>query len=125
MSEFGHIAMRGKSWRADAWGTGPFIIVDEKGNSHRFEDSDRFGPFIITRRGEIKATQPGERNPFWRAHRIWVRQGRTLAEDGMSCIWNEPMPSRVYMIGKRTAMVIEDGDEDGRCIVEPKPGVDD
>jgi hypothetical protein len=118
MSEFGHIASNGKGLFIDSWGAGPFIIRDGKGAWHRFEDSARFGPYIVTlRRNEISSQQPGARSPFWKAHRIWVRQGRRLSDDGISCLWDQPKPTTVRKVAGRQYMVIENGDEDGEVII--------
>ncbi len=52
MSEFGHIAFRGKNVFIDVWGGGPFIMrVRDK--EWRFEESDRFGPQLVKRNGDI------------------------------------------------------------------------
>lgn len=121
MAEFGHIAAIGPGFCIDSWGAGPFFITDEKGKQWRFEDSDRFGPSLIDKKGDpLKNPWPGPRSPFWRAHRIWVRQGRRL-EDGKKCIWDEPKPQIVRMLSKRVAVVVEPGGEDGKVISLPVP----
>lgn len=89
MSEFGHFATAGPGFHTDSWGAGPFLI-SVAGKTWRFEDSDQFGPTLIKRDGhQLKNSWPGERSPFWRAHRIWESQGRRLAEDGATCLWEE------------------------------------
>lgn len=89
MSEFGHFAARGKGVFLDSWGGGPFVIY-ARGRRYRFEDSDRFGPYLVRKSGEIRHNPyPPEKSPFWRAHRLWVKQGRRVAEDGITCIWDE------------------------------------
>ena len=119
MSEFGHKYANvrnasGQSFRIDAWGAGPFTIhVADK--AFRFEDSDRFGPYLVSKRGDILDRQPGERSPFWRAHRIWVRQGRRL--EGEACIWDEPKPTKVVKVAGRMNFVVEAGEEDGETII--------
>jgi hypothetical protein len=121
VSEFGHHAASvvigdGVRVYIDSWGSGPFTIEAE-GKTFRFEDSDRFGPMLVTECGNIAdPPQPGERSPFWRAHRIWVRQGRRLAEDGVSCRWVEPKPTLVRRFSRRSAVVIEHGKEDGEVV---------
>jgi hypothetical protein len=101
MTEFGHNAISGPGFHADSWGAGPFVIHAE-GKSFRFGDSDRFGPYLADRHGDpLRNEYPPTRSPFWRAHRIWVRQGRCLAEDRIS---------------KRSAVVVDGGDEDGKTI---------
>lgn len=115
MSELGHSFGAMKGLRFDNWGAGPFVIEAE-GKRYRFGDSDRFGPYLATKLNDpIANPYPSEHSPFWRAHRIWVRQGRRL-DDGINCIWDEPKPQTVRMIGKRTCIVIENGEEDGRVI---------
>ncbi|PWB94636.1 hypothetical protein [Methylosinus sporium] len=117
--EFGHkyATVRdatGQSFHIDAWGTGPFVIC-VGGKAFRFEDSDRFGPYLVSARGDVLDKQPSERSPFWRAHRIWARQGRRL--EGEVCIWDEPKPTKVVKISGRRAFVVDYGEEDGETIV--------
>jgi hypothetical protein len=115
--EFGHssIALRGTT--ICSWGAGPFVIQSE-GRRFRFEDSDRFGPVALTARDDFRERQPGERSPFWRAHRIWVRQGRRLMPDNTTCIWDEPRPQILQRIAGRHCLVIDEGEEDGKAIVQ-------
>lgn len=113
MGEFGHQGIIGSSFCIDAWGAGPFTI--EVCSRHfTFEDSDRFGPSIVTRTGEVAERQPREGSEFWRAHRIWVRQGRRV--DGARCLWDEPKPTTYKRINNRNSLIVENGDEDGRMI---------
>jgi len=89
MTDFGHMGAITPNVCIDVWGAGPFFI-EAGGQRFRFGDSDRFGPYLANRHGDPLANPwPAERSPFWRAHRIWVRQGRRL-EDGVNCIWDEP-----------------------------------
>jgi len=120
MTEFGHFASIGGGFCLDSWGAGPFVIKTSDRTSFRFEDSDRFGPSLVKSNGDISDTQPKERSPFWRAHRIWVRQGRRLEADGVTCMWDEPKPMVVYPISGRSSYIIENGEEDGRVITLPK-----
>jgi hypothetical protein len=120
MSEFGHQASRDAGWFIDSWGTGP-LVLEAKGKSFRFEDSSEFGPSLVNKAGDpMKNPWPSDRSPFWRAHRIWVRQGRRIAEDGRTCIWDEPKPQIVRRIGRRSVVIVQQGDEDGE-IVELNP----
>lgn len=115
MAEFGHIASIGGGMCIDVWGVGPFTITVGK-KEYRFEDSDRFGPALIGRNGELlKNPYPSERSQFWRAHRLWVRQGRQTRDDD-TCVWREPKPTKVRKVG-RSFMVVENGEEDGETIV--------
>ncbi len=115
MAEFGHIASIGDNLCIDVWGAGPFLITVDK-KQYRFEDSDRFGPALIKKNDELLANPyPGERSPFWRAHRLWVRQGRQTKDSG-ECVWREPKPTKVRKIG-RSYMIVENGEEDGATIV--------
>lgn len=122
MAEFGHEFSNGGGMCIDTWGVGPFVIKGEQKGLWRFEDSDRFGPALIGKDGDLlKNPYPGERSPFWRAHTLWVRQGRRTEADGVTCIWHEPKPTTVRKIG-RTFFVVENGEEDGATIVlEPIP----
>lgn len=129
--EFGHVSSVGKInghlCFTDAWGIGPFVIEVE-GKRYRFEDSDRFGPHLCKRNGAICANPwPPERSPFWRAHSFWVKLGRKVAEDGITCVFEltKPRPNKFYRIDKRNIMLVEAGDEDGEYIEVEKPaGVD-
>lgn len=89
MSEFGHLSGTfGSGGFIDCWGAGPFII-EALGTTFRFEDSDRFGPSRVNKDGEI-SKQPffAEASPFWNAWQRWKDQGRRVAEDGMTCLWD-------------------------------------
>lgn len=112
-NEFGHDAIVSKDFCIDAWGVGPFVI-EVGGKSYRFEDSDRFGPALIKENGDpLTNPWPPERCPFWRAHRLWRRQGRRTHEDGITCRWDEPRPMFVRRFDKRTCLIVENGEEDG------------
>ncbi len=111
MTGFGHTAINGNGFFADSWGRGPFEI-EANGKTYRFEDSDMFGPALLRKDGELRANPyPNERSPFWRAHSLWRKQGRRVADDGVTCIWNEPRPMLVRHIGNRNE-VIDCGEED-------------
>jgi hypothetical protein len=113
--EFGHSYANIGGVIIDSWGVGPFFITDEAGKEWFFEDSDRFGPYIVNRKThQLLANQPGERSVFWRAHRIWCRQGRRLEDD--RCVWHEPKPTRFRRLSRRDSIVVEHGEEDGKCI---------
>jgi hypothetical protein len=114
MSEFGYkeIIIPGLA-RIDSWGAGPFAITVGP-RRWLFEDSDRFGPYFVHRDGREDKRWPSERSPFWRAHYLWIRQGRKVAEDGETCVWTEPKPNLLW-IEKRTRILhtIEPGEPDG------------
>ena len=119
--EFGHTGIITPSCCTDTWGVGPFII-EAADKQYRFEDNDRFGPALIGRRADPLANPyPPERSPFWRAHRIWRRQGRRT-EDGINCIWDEPKPSIVKHLHGRNFLSIEAGEEDGVTLVQTVDG---
>lgn len=87
MTEFGHNYVSGPGFHIDSWGRGPFIIHHE-GKVYRFEDSDRFGPALLKKDGELKThPYPAERSPFWRAFDAWRRQGRRVEADGETCVF--------------------------------------
>lgn len=91
MAEFGHIFSSAGDAHIDSWGAGPFVIhLGPNCRSFRFEDSDRFGPIPLRKTGtEIR--EPGyfgEQSPFWYVWGKWVAQGRRLAADGITCIWD-------------------------------------
>jgi len=93
MSEAGHVAWRQGNAFVDAWGDGPFLIVDQRGRVHRFEDSRLIGPTPVDSNGDISGRGYfGARHPFWKAWSAWVAEGRRVAEDGVTCIVGaEPM----------------------------------
>ncbi len=89
MAEFGHIHASGNGVHIDGWGSGPYEITVST-RLYRFEDSDRFGPVPLKKNGD--PTDKGyfpERSPFWRVWEIWRDQGRRVAEDGKTCIWED------------------------------------
>ena len=49
-------------------------------------------------------------------HRAWRRGGMRLADDGATCIYDVPRPSKVRRIGKRSVVIVEAGDEDGGMV---------
>lgn len=114
MSEFGHFGVIGNGICIDSWGAGPFTIKVGK-RDVRFEDSDRFGPLLLTKNDMPAEKQPGERSHFWKPYNRWRKQGRRVAEDGKTCIVDPPRPTLVIMVGRRR-MLIEEGDEDGEII---------
>ena len=120
MAEFGHHFAGGPGFHVDAWGSGPFVL-EVAGKKHRFEDSDRFGPLRVTSRDMPADHQWGERHPFWAAHRLWVRQGRRLAEDRQTCVWDPGKPTVIQRFGKRVGFTVLDGDEDGPVLDADTP----
>lgn len=113
MSEFGHSHAIGAGFCVDGWGAGPFWI-EAKGKKFRFGDSDLFGPFLCDRHGDpLKNELPPECSPFWTAHRVWVRQGRRLADDGKTCVYDWPKPTIIRITAARQIIVVEQGDECG------------
>lgn len=118
MSEFGHSArILGDGTCIDSWGSGPFRI-EAGGKIFMFEDSDRFGPSILTKRGDIAARQPGEKSPFWNAHLAWVKQGRRLADDGVTAIFEPLKPSVHRILPGNILETIQEGDDGGEDIYE-------
>lgn len=108
MTEFGHFWCVVPGAAIDCWGAGPFVIVADK--EYRFEDSDRFGPSLVKKNGDICANPfPPERSPFWNAHAFWVHQGRRMADDGVTCVWTRPKPAIMVRRG-RSLETVEDGD---------------
>jgi hypothetical protein len=123
MAGFGHASAIGADFCIDGWGAGPFVI-DAQGKTFRFEDSDMFGPSLVRKNGDIAANPwPSERSPFWRAHWAWVRQGRRLKEDRMTCVYDWPRPTTYFVVG-REMFVVERGDAGGEEIRVPPPHKD-
>lgn len=122
MSEFGHFGAIRKGVCIDAWGAGPFLIA-ALGKTYLFEDSDCFGPSLLKKNGDICANPwPPERSPFWRAHWLWRKQGRHVASNGITCVfdWCEAKPTTYYRIG-REIFIVEEGDDDAGYIEVPRP----
>ena len=122
MSEFGHIGIIGDGFCLDHWGAGPFTITAGGKTEYRFEDSDRFGPLLLTKKDMPAENQPGERSPFWKAHRLWKRQGRRTADDGQTCIYDPPRPNYYKKISRGFRLIVGYGDEDGDYIEVPSEG---
>lgn len=108
--EYGHYAVRGNGFCIDAWGAGPFLI-EVNGKRYRFEDSDRFGPTLLTKRGDPCVRQPMEGHPFWRGYTPWRWQGRRVAEDGVTCIFDPLKPTIARRLRGREIEVIDAGDD--------------
>lgn len=114
MSEFGHEYSSGACFHIYSWGSGPFVI-NAGGVDYKFEDSDRFGPALVSEIGDIlEDPYPPEKCEFWRAHSIWIRQGRRV--EGEKCIWNEPKPLIIRHTGGRHWAVVDGGEEDAIVI---------
>jgi len=115
MTEFGHTGIIGQDFCIDSWGAGPFEleVADKR---HRFEDSDRFGPSKVNRNGD---TPPNpwwpEGHPFWAAHHAWRKQGKRMAPDSKTCIWEPFKPTTYYLVGHEM-FIVEHGDTDGPLI---------
>lgn len=111
MDEFGHTGIIGNGFCIDAWGNNHFRII-VNGKEYFFEDSDRFGPSLHRKDGELRKNPwPHEKHPFWQAHSQWRKQGRRLAEDKMTCIYDPiRLPTCTVKNGKIT--IVEEGDPD-------------
>lgn len=79
MTEFGHEWARGPNICIDSWGAGPFVLVT-KGKRYVFEDSDRFGPALVDKKGDPTNVMIPEKSPFWKAWERWVKEGRKTTE---------------------------------------------
>lgn len=108
MGEFGHFAGSHNGSHIDAWGAGPFKIVVD-GAAYLFEDSDRFGPVLLTKLGEPTCNQPPERHPFWAGYVPWRSQGRRTEADDMTCAWSPLKPTKAVLLG-RVVQIVEEGD---------------
>ena len=114
MVEYGHTGIIGNGICLDAWGAGPFIMPIA-GRARRFEDSARFGPMILTKNDDPSSWQPGENHIFWDWYERWVRDGRRVEDDGMTCIVAPPKDTLYRMVGRRR-MLVQEGDRDGKLI---------
>lgn len=121
MTEFGHFFGAVKGGRIDAWGAGPFTITIGK-TVYRFEDSDRFGPHLIGKGGDyLKDDVPGERSPFWPQYNKWRKQGRRVAGDGETCLYDAPKPGVfVRGVGGRRMVVAQNDADLGAGWVEQR-----
>lgn len=81
--------------------------IEVGGKVLRFEWSERFGPFPLTKTG-AENTSIGPRHKFWRAASLWNLQGRRL--EGNKAIWHEPRKPVLKRLGGRHYMVIEEGE---------------
>lgn len=96
------------------------ILAAEKHTADAAWNAGRHGQPFTQAFGLLLANPyPGERSPFWKAHRLWVSQGRRLAEDGITCIYDIPIlkPTKVRKVGRGKYIIIEKGDEGGEFIV--------
>jgi hypothetical protein len=127
MPEFGHFGVIHNAQSnigrccVDTWGAGPFHITVGK-RTFIFTDCDRFGPLLEDKRGVVLDDQPMERHAFWKGYTPWRKQGRRLAEDGKTCVWDAPKPTlarRIKVEGKRglQLLIVEPGDEGGGTVI--------
>lgn len=86
--EFGHVAYSAAGVHIDCWGAGPLKIIVEN-ETFEFEDSDQFGP-VHCENGEPSGYQFTEASKFWPAWEVWKSQGRRVAVDGVTCVWDAP-----------------------------------
>lgn len=121
--EFGHHHAAGAGFLIDGWGAGPFCL-HWKGRNYWFEFSDRFGPSLTDRFGEVLAKQPDEQHPFWTPFHWWLNQGRRV--DGTHAVFEippDPRPNfcrRVMHRGRVRTEVFHCGDGDGPYyVVDP------
>ena len=73
--EYGHNPAVGKGVFIDSWGEGPYVIV-VGGKHYHFEDSARFGPMDVDKKGEPTNKLIPAKSPFWKAWQRWVDEGR-------------------------------------------------
>lgn len=124
MGGFGHHAITGPGFCMDAWGSGPFeITVSDR--LFIFEDSDRFGPFTLDKRGNVLDRQPGEKSLFWKGYTAWRKQGRKVEADGKTCVFEPLKPTIVRRIRGNQVEVVEEGDEGGDLIFQKTQGEND
>ena len=93
-------------------------MITNDGKTFRFEDSDRFGPTRLRENNEINERHPyfGHRSAFWPAYDAWKKGGRRVADDRITCIWDTLKPTKIYRVGRRTAVIVEHGDEGGPTV---------
>lgn len=121
--EFGHIFGSVAGSHIDAWGAGPFVLT-VRDKVYRFEDSDRFGPALIKKNGDpLKNPWPPERDPFWKAHLAWRRQGRRMEADRTTCIFDPLTPTTYYRKSPRSKeiIIVQDGTDEDAFIEVPAP----
>ena len=59
--------------------------IEVGGRRYLFEMHPRFGPSHLNKDLSVKVNQPGERSEFWKAVKLWDKQGRRV-EDGVA-VW--------------------------------------
>jgi hypothetical protein len=116
VSEFGHTGKIIGGAFVDTWGDNQFVMR-LRDKAFRFSDSDRFGPLFERKNGTPLENQNAPQ-VFWATHKIWRDQGRRVAEDGVTCVWDQPPPPRPTYIRKvgRQWWVVQNGDEGGSYI---------
>lgn len=93
-----------------SWGGPDRKITDAAGKAWTFEDHPRLGPVALNARGEEASEQPGSRSAFWPAWQAWKDQGKRLAADGCTCMWDAPPPAEplVHLGGRNYALAGSD-----------------
>lgn len=96
--------------------SGPTFKILVAGRLVSFEWHPQCGPTVLNKYGDPANKQPVTRDPFWRAVRLWDKQGRKMYDSGI-CIWVEPPPERVMVrrIGKRTLLQHNKDCDCGKC----------
>jgi hypothetical protein len=69
----------------------PVRRIVSGGKEFLFEFHDFLGPSLVGKRGQILATMPPQRSPFWDALHFWIKQGKRMAEDGFNCVFDHEM----------------------------------
>lgn len=113
MSEFGYMSKIIGGAVIDTWGDNQFVLRI-RGKAIRFSDSNMFGPLFEKRDGKPLENQTVPK-VFWNAYTLWRDQGRRIAEDGITCVLDQPPPPRPTYIRKvgRKWFVVQNGDAGG------------
>lgn len=69
----------------------PVRRIVSGGKEFLFEFHDYPGPSLVGKRGQILSTMPPQRSPFWDALRNWLKQGKRMADDGFTCVFEHEM----------------------------------
>ena len=72
-----------------------------------FEMHSICGPALVGKRGQILSKRPTQR--FYQAVPWWREQGRRVAADGKTCIYDAPQPEQTVHIGGRHYLVVPEG----------------
>ena len=85
------------------------------GKLYRFEFSERFGPALLGKRGDVlEGGRIRERHPFWLGFNPWLNQGKRVDAWTGLCVWHEPKPTFFRRMVGRQYQLVRGGEPYGR-----------